>query len=221
MNVLVVSPHPDDETLGCGGTIIKHVSKGDRVHWLIFTNISEESGYSSAKVIARQKEIDAVSREYGFSKLIKLDFPTAKLDTLSRLELVKTAHNAVLGCRPAVVYLPYLYDAHSDHRVVFDTMQSALKQFRMPSVKKILMYEVISETEFCLPVRGRGFLPNSYSDISGHLNRKISIMRKYKDELKGGSFPRSVKNMKALAGFRGASSGVNYAEAFMVLKEVW
>jgi len=221
MNVLVVSPHPDDETLGCAGTLLKHKAKRDRIYWLIMTNVSEAEGYPKERVVSRQREIDAVAKKYGFSKVIKLDFHTTKLDMMARSGLVKAVHGAISALAPDWVYIPYCYDVHSDHRITFGVVQSAVKLFRAPSVKKILMYEVISETDFCLPVKGRGFLPNSYSDISKYMNKKIGIMRVYKGEMRRGSFPRSAKNIEALAAFRGASAGAKHAEAFMVLKEVW
>ncbi|MFA5339650.1 MAG: PIG-L deacetylase family protein [Candidatus Omnitrophota bacterium] len=221
MNILVVSPHPDDETLGCGGTLLKHLAGKDKVFWLILTNVSEAGGYPKNRVVSRQREISAVAKKYGFSKVIKLDFPTTGLDTMARSKLVKAVHGAILALSPAWVYAPYRYDAHSDHQVAFEAVQSAVKSFRAPSVKKILMYEVLSETEFQLPLKGKGFLPNSFSDISGQLKKKIGIMRIYKGEMKRHPFPRSEKNIEALALFRGASAGVKYAEAFMILKEIW
>ena len=80
--ILFIAPHPDDETLGCGGTILKHIDKGDNVYWLIVTNISEREGWKVEKVFERQKEIEKVSKAYGFAKTYKLDFPTTKLDTI-------------------------------------------------------------------------------------------------------------------------------------------
>ncbi|MDD5310559.1 MAG: PIG-L family deacetylase [Candidatus Omnitrophica bacterium] len=221
MNILVVSPHPDDETLGCGGTLLKHRAKNDKVSWLILTNVSEAAGYPKSRVNSRQREITAVAKRYGFSKVIKLDFPTTRLDTVARSELVKAVHGAIAHLVPSWVYAPYHCDAHSDHQVAFDAVQSAVKSFRAPSVKKVLMYEVLSETESRLPLRGKSFVPNSFSDISGYLKKKIGIMRIYKGEMKRHPFPRSEKNIEALALFRGASAGFKYAEAFMILKEVW
>jgi len=219
--VLIIAPHPDDETLGCGGTIIKHKSRGDEIYWLIVTNISGDEGFDKDRVKERQKEIDVVSKEYGFKEVFKLDFPTTKLDTIPRVEIIEAISNVVCKVNAELVYVPNRNDVHSDHRVVFDATISSIKSFCYPCIKKILMYEVISETEFAPTFQDNAFAPNSFSDISDYLEEKLSIMMIYKEELGEHPFPRSLEGLKALATFRGATAGVRYAEAFMSLKEVW
>jgi LmbE family N-acetylglucosaminyl deacetylase len=110
---------------------------------------------------------------------------------------------------------------HSDHKITFDTVISSAKTFNCPSIRRLLAYEVVSETEFSPPFQNSVFIPNSFSDISEYLERKILIMKLYKGEMKEHPFPRSEDNLRALATFRGAAAGVKYAEAFMVLKEIW
>jgi len=219
--ILIVAPHPDDETLGCGGTILKHKMDGDYVCWLIITNISTEDGYDSKSVETRQEEIQHVRERYGFEESFKLDFPTAKLDMLPRSEMIRKISAIIDQLKPEVVYVPNSSDVHSDHKITFDVMISALKSFRCPFVKRVLMYEVISETEFSPAIAGNLFVPNSFSDISSFLEQKISIMKLYRGEIFEPPFPRSADNIKALAIFRGATAGVKYAEAFVVLKEIW
>ncbi len=221
MKIIVVSPHPDDETLGCGGTILKHKANGDNIHWLIMTNISAQEGHDEERVKARQQEIQLVTNEYGFNDVFKLDFPTTKLDMLPRNQLVESVSAVIAKVKPDIVYLPNRNDVHSDHKVAFDVVMSSIKTFRCPSIKKVLMYEVISETEFSSPLSNTVFLPNSFSDVSDYFDKKISIMKIYNSELGDHPFPRSIENLKALATFRGATSSVKYAEAFMVLKEIW
>ena len=80
--IIVISPHPDDETLGCGGTILKHNEDGDSVYWLIMTNILIEEGYDELAVKTRQKEIENVASNYQFKNIYRLDFPTTKLDVI-------------------------------------------------------------------------------------------------------------------------------------------
>jgi len=219
--VIVVSPHPDDETLGCGGTIIKYKAHGDKVYWLIMTNILTKEGYSAREVRTRQKEIDAVAHAYGFDYIFKLDFPTTKLDTIPKRQLIKAVGSVIEKVKPKIVYLPNRNDVHSDHRITFDVVSPSIKSFRCPFVKKVMMYEVVSETEFTPPLRNSVFVPNSFSDISKYFDKKISIMKMYKSEVGKHPFPRSLKNIKAIATFRGATAGCKYAEGFMVLKEIW
>jgi N-acetylglucosamine malate deacetylase 1 len=218
---LVISPHPDDETLGCGGTILKHKAIGDKVYWLIMTNISVEEGYNEEKVKERQQEIDIVANKYGFEKVFKLDYPTTKLDMIPKNQIIKAVSEIIYKLKPDIVYLPYRNDIHSDHKVTFDTLISSIKTFRSPFIKRVLMYEIISETEFSPALPNNVFIPNSFSDISEYLEKKITIMKIYKSEIGEHPFPRSVENLKALATYRGATAGVKYAESFMVLKEIW
>jgi len=220
-NVIVVAPHPDDETLGCGGTLLKHKKKGDNIYWLIMTGMPSKVEYSAERIRTRQREIGAVKAAYGFKETFTLDLPATKLDTISKSEAVKLVSDIINKVKPSYVYLPYKNDIHSDHRLTFDTVLSSAKTFRAPSIKKMFMYEVISETEFSPPLKDSVFIPNSFSDITAQIDGKIKIMKIYKGEMDAHPFPRSAKNIKALATFRGATAGVKYAEAFMVLKEVW
>lgn len=219
--VLIISPHPDDETLGCGGTLLKHKSLSDQVYWLIVTNVSAAGGFSHGAIAKRQTEIAAVAKEYRFDEVMKLDFPTARLDMLPMADIIRAVSAIIRKIAPGILYLPCRNDIHSDHRITFEAVMSAAKTFRCPSIKKVMAYETISETEFSPPLHDTLFVPNSFSDITEFLERKISIMKMYEDELHEHPFPRSVDNIKALATFRGATAGVKYAEAFMTLKEVW
>jgi len=119
---------------------------------------------------------------------------------------------------PEIIYVMNRSDAHSDHRIVFDAVMSCTKSFRYPYVKKVLMYECLSETEFAPILPERVFQANYYVDISNFLYKKIEIMKIFDSELGAHPFPRSIKNIEALATFRGATVGVLYAEAFQMIK---
>lgn len=219
--VIVVSPHPDDETLGCGGTLLKHKSNNDQIYWLIMTNIFESQSYDAEKVKQRQIEIEAVSNAYGFDGVFKLDYPTIKLDTFPVFQLVESVSDVFRKVKPDIVFLPNRSDVHSDHKLTFEVVISSTKTFRAPFVKKLLMYEVISETEFTASLQNNSFLPNSFCDIAEYFEKKIEIMEIYESEMGKHPFPRSKENLKALAIFRGATAGTRYAESFMLLKEIW
>jgi LmbE family N-acetylglucosaminyl deacetylase len=219
-NIIIIAPHPDDETLGCGGTILKHKAKGDNVACIFVTNIFENQGFSSEKVQERQNEIEKVSKAYNFDKVFKLNYSTTSLDSNSLLKLIPDISKIFNEFMPTVVYLPNYSDVHSDHKIVFDAAYSCTKSFRYPFIKKILMYETISETEFAPSLARNIFNPNYYVNISNYLNKKIEIMKIYSSELGSHPFPRSEKNIKALAIYRGASSGYDKAEAFQLLKYI-
>lgn len=218
--VLAIAPHPDDETLGCGGALLRHVAEGDQVHWLIMSTISEEAGYSRQRIESRSTEIKKVAQAYGLDSFHQLNYLTTRLDTYSKSELITDVSSYIKSIQPEIIYLPYRNDVHSDHAVVFDAVSACTKSFRYPCIKKVRVYETISETEFSIRPDDFGFKPNLWIDVSQYLERKIDIMKLYKDEIGQHPFPRSEQNIRALATFRGATAGVFAAEAYMSLMDI-
>jgi LmbE family N-acetylglucosaminyl deacetylase len=216
--VIVVAAHPDDETLGAGGALLKHKANGDQVYWVITTNIFEKQGFSAERIKKRQSEIDEVARHYGFDGVYKLDYPTMTLSGSSLFTLIPKVSEVFNEVEPEIIYIVNRSDAHSDHRITFDAIMACTKSFRYPYIKKVLMYECISETEFAPVMADRIFQPTYYIDISGFFEKKLEIMKIYASELGTHPFPRSLRNIEALATFRGATAGVQYAEAFQVIK---
>lgn len=216
--VLIISAHPDDETLGAGGTLLRHIKKGDSVTWLIVTNIKSEAGYSLDRIKSRDNEIKQVSEIYGFKDTIILDYPTKSLSSASIHKLIEDISKYVKLTAPHTIYTMNRSDAHSDHRVIFDALMACTKSFRYPFIREILMYECISETEFAPALPEKIFQPNCFVNITEQIEKKIEIMNIYKSEMGQHPFPRSERNIRALATFRGAMSGVEYAEAFQILK---
>jgi len=213
--------HPDDETLGCGGTILKHRNQNDDICWLILTKASQVLGYSQEFLSKRTNQIKEISQEYQFNKTYELGFPTTKLHTIDFSEIIAKISHVVQEVMPEVIYTVNRSDIHTDHQVAAKAIMSCTKSFRNPFIKRILMYECISETEIAPPLPENLFVPHVYSDISDYLERKIEIMKRYESELQEPPLPRSVDNMRALARFRGATVSVQYAEAFMLLRELF
>jgi len=218
--ILVIAVHPDDETLGCGGTLLKHKANGDEIHWLIATDIKESEGYDIPAIKQRNKEIKKVENLYGFTSVNKLDLSTTKVDAYSMSVLVSKISSVIDRIKPDTIYLPFKGDVHSDHKYIFDAAYSCTKIFRYPFIKKIYMMETLSETEFSLSTKEDSFVPNVFIDISKYMNKKIEIMNIYESEIGKHPFPRCEKNMRALATYRGATSGCDYAESFVLLKEI-
>lgn len=214
--ILVVAVHPDDETLGCGGTLLKHKKNGDEIHWLICSTIDKSHIYFEQ----REKEIAVVSKLYNFTTVNNLRLNTMKIDEYTMSELVNNISKVIHEVKPNIIYLPFNGDVHSDHRKIFEAAYSCTKSFRYPFIKKILMMEILSETEFAPSIVGNSFIPNVYNDISEYFSQKLEIMKIYESELGEQPFPRSVKNIEALATFRGSASNCHYAESFQLLKEI-
>lgn len=219
-NVLVVAPHPDDETLGCGGTLLRHAAEGDSIHWLIVTDLSKALGYSQEFVSQRDRELDDVARLYGFSSRHILGFPPARLDTVPLADIVSKIGAVIKATAPEVLFVPFRGDVHSDHAVVFDAVSACTKWFRYGSVKRVLAYETPSETDFGLDPGRRGFHPTVFVNVEDHLDRKLEIMRVYASELGAFPFPRSEESIRSLAAVRGAAAGFRAAESFVLLKEL-
>jgi N-acetylglucosamine malate deacetylase 1 len=216
---LVIAPHPDDETLGCGGTLLRARNEGEEIYWLIVTGITESEGFTTDQIKSRVAEIEQVTQAYGFKETIQLKFPTSTLDALPIGDLVCAIGQVAARIEPTDIYLPYKRDAHSDHSVVFDASVSISKWFRYNSVDRIFVYETQSETDFDISPDSPGFRPNVFVDISNTIDDKIEIARIFRSEFSEHPFPRSFTGMRALAALRGAASGFDSAEAFMLLRE--
>jgi N-acetylglucosamine malate deacetylase 1 len=219
-SVLVVAVHPDDETLGCGGTLLKHKANGDEIHWLIATDIKESEGVNRDVVKKREEEINKVKKLFDFSSVNKLGLSTTKVDEYSTSDLISKISSVINEVKPDIIYLPFNGDVHSDHKHIFDAAYSCTKSFRYPFIKKIYMMETLSETEFSLSTKEDSFVPNVFVDISEYMDRKIEAMKIYESEMGDHPFPRSERNLRALATYRGATSRCNYAESFMLIKEI-
>ena len=214
--ILVVAVHPDDETLGCGGTLLKHKSKKDEINWLICTTIDKQKNNHQM----REKEINKVSKLYGFNSVHNLRLKTMRVDEYSMSILIEKISKVINTVKPNIIYLPFKSDVHSDHRSIFEASYSCTKSFRYPFIKKIYMMETLSETEYAPSLKEDSFIPNTFVDISAYMNKKIKLMQIYKNEFGNHPFPRSEKNIRALGTLRGATCGYEYAESFILLKEI-
>jgi LmbE family N-acetylglucosaminyl deacetylase len=215
---LVIAPHPDDETLGVGGILLKKKFEGESIGWLTITSMGQKQGWTKDKVKNRQNEIAQITKFYDFNFVHHLDFPATLLDTVPRSNLVTEISNAINDYRPTDIYLPNRSDIHSDHLVTFDAAMSALKWFRYDAIERIYSYETLSETEFSTD-RARIFRPNVFVDITDYLDSKIKAMELYVGEIGNFPFPRSAEALKSLAMVRGSTSGFYYAEALELIKE--
>ncbi|WP_340300678.1 PIG-L deacetylase family protein [Roseobacter sp. HKCCD5988] len=216
---LVIAPHPDDETLGCGGTLLKARDEGDEIYWLVITGMSDKQCFTTEQIESRRVAIDRVSNAYGFSETILLNFPAAELDSFPMRDIIEGIGSVTTRIKPTDIYLPHRRDAHSDHSIVFDAAISVSKWFRYSSIERTYVYETQSETDFDLSPDSLGFRPNVFVNISSSIDRKIEIAGMYNSEFAAHPFPRSFQGIRALALLRGAASGFEAAEAFMLLRQ--
>lgn len=221
MKVLAISAHPDDETLGCGGTLLKHAMAGDELFWLVTT--SPWSPHWTAEAIDQKTaEIEAVAARYGMKKVFRLGFPATRLDTVKECELIGAIGEVIREVRPDTVFVVHGGDVHSEHRAVFDAVMAIIKPFYMRAlgVRRVLCYETLSSTEAAPPGMRTPFVPQVFNDISTFIKEKLAIMELFASEVHADPAPRGPSAIEALARYRGASIGVEYAEALMLVREI-
>lgn len=214
MKILVISPHPDDETLGAGGTILRAKHEGNEVYWLNITTIEQRKDKN--QILERNERIKRIKDFYHFDGMKDLLFPTTRLDTISNNEGIDKMSEYIKSIEPQVILAPDYNDAHSDHRIVFQWINACTKSFRYPFVKCVLTMEILSETDFGLPMNP--LVPNVLIDISEYIEQKLKALMIYKSEMGEHPFPRNIENIKALAHLRGSEAGVKYAEGFRMIK---
>jgi len=221
MRVLAISAHPDDETLGCGGTLLKHGAANDDLFWLVVTSTYKPK-WSAEIMELKATEVERVAEAYGIKPYFKLAFPTVQLDIIPQADLIESIRDVISKVRPEIVYLVHDGDVHTDHHAVFTAVMSVLKPFYMSkfNLHRVLCYETLSSTEAAPPQLYRAFMPNVFGDITPYIERKIEIMSLYQSEAQPDPLPRGPSAIRALARYRGATIGVEYAEAFMLIREV-
>jgi len=198
--------------------MLRHIQNGDSAYWLIVTDVKNHEKYSAGFAIKREALIARISREYAFANQHCLGVSAGRVCAVPFEELVSMLRAHMDKTQPEIIYAPYYHDVHTDHQIAAMAVMSAAKAFRCGYVKKILMYETLSETDYA--VAGGGFSPNVFIDIGPHMERKLEIAALYDGEILPPPFPRSLENIRALARFRGAAAHLEYAEAFMLVKEI-
>lgn len=218
---IVLAPHPDDETLGCGGTLLRLKEEGSAsLFWVLMTRMTAEAGYDGAAISRRETEIEQVGRLFGFERTVQLPFSAAMLDIAPTHELVRALAAVFDDLQPETLLLPFPSDAHSDHRRSFAIASACSKWFRRQYLRRILCYEVPSETGFNLDPTAAPFAPNFYIKLEPRdVARKIEIMSLYEGEMAPFPFPRSEAAIQALARLRGSQCGSEAAEAYVLVRE--
>ena len=233
MKILVVVAHPDDEVLGMGGTILKHSKKGDKVTVAYLTtgitsrrstNYKSNSKYEITKkqennlkkqILELQNDAKKVCNLLKVKKVKFYDFPDNELDTISLLKIIKTVEELIIKVKPERVYTSHFGDLNVDHRIVYESVLTAIRPSEI-KVKELLCFELLSSTEWSFSYN---FKPNYFINIEGELQKKISAMKLYKNEIRKYPHPRSIESIKHTAGKWGTVSGFNAAEAFQLIRK--
>ena len=219
MNILVVSAHPDDEVLGLGGTLARHVQQNDVVYPAIFADASQVR-YSEEQREGLKVACTKSCAELGVQSPEFLGFPDQKLDTYSQIDLTNAIENLIVKYHCEVVYTHHFGDINRDHQLLHEATLVATRPKPGGIVKRVLSYSVPSSTEWA-PFLPRGiFLPNWFVDISTTLRQKLRALAHYSSEIPPSPHPRSLEAVENQAKFWGSSVGFEYAETFMLLRNL-
>lgn len=216
-NILIVVAHPDDEVLGAGGTILKHVHHGDQVNILIMGD-GESSRDKQGDIHRRARQARSVAQIVGAKKIILESLPDNQFDSVPVLKITKIIEKHLFEIKPNIIYTHFANDLNVDHRLTFQSVLTSCRPLPDFFVKKILSFEILSSTEWQQKTGTTSFAPTEYINISEFIEKKLKMMRIYKDELHHFPHPRSLTGIKTLALFRGMEVGFKYAEAFQVVR---
>lgn len=210
--ILIVAAHPDDEILGCGGTIIK-LKKRHEIEVIFLTDGVSSRGNNKNKILKRKKNCINLFSFMKLKKPVFLNFPDNQIDKVPLLKIVKKLENKIKLFKPDTIFTHFSNCLNIDHRKTYEAVITACRPLSGTSVKKILSFEILSSTEWG-NFKNKSFEPNYFIDISKEFKEKIKCLNYYSDELRKYPHSRSKKAVEALARFRGVSSGCKYAEAF-------
>jgi N-acetylglucosamine malate deacetylase 1 len=216
---LIIAPHPDDEVLGCGGTIKKLSSEGKDVFVLIVTR-GKKGMYPEERILNVRDEARLAHRILGVAETRFFDFPAPDLDQISIAEISNAIFSIITELKITDIYLPHHGDIHYDHKVVFNAGLVAARPVKGNPVRRIYSYETLSETEWAAPFGNDAFIPTRFVNITDAFPSKVEAMKCFKSQLREFPNPRSLKSIEALANLRGSSVGYNYAEAFISIRVI-
>jgi len=214
--VLVVAAHTDDEALGCSGTIAKHIANGDCVH-LLFMIDGVASRSESEDVDSRLTAARDAAKILKVSSLTNLDFPDNKMDSIPLLDIIKEIESKVEELQPEVIYTHHIGDLNVDHQATHKAVMTACRPQPGFCVKEIYAFEVLSSTEWNAPGVAV-FSPNVFIDITDYIDIKKQVLEVYSEEMRQPPHSRSVDNALRLNILRGNTVGVDYAEAFELIR---
>jgi len=222
--ILVVAAHPDDEVLGCGGSIAKWTASGNIVHVLIMAEGAtsrssiRDREVKSEELSLLEKSANSAGKILGVASVKLLDFPDNRMDSLDRLDIIKAIEEEIKRLKPHTVVTHHCGDVNIDHRITHEAVVTACRPQPGHSVRLLLAFEVMSSTEWQPPGSNFVFQPNWFEDVVKTFDLKIKALDCYQSEMRESPHSRSLNNIKNLAQCRGSMIGCEFAEGFMLLR---
>ncbi|AJC91327.1 PIG-L deacetylase family protein [Campylobacter subantarcticus] len=217
--ILIIAAHPDDEVLGCFGTMARYIQEGHDVFTLILGEgkTSRENENHSKDQEILEEELSKANNFLGVKKVFRRFFPDNAFDKIPLLDIVKSIEEVKKEIQPNIIFTHYEKDLNIDHQITYKATITATRSMPKESVKEIYSFEILSSTEWNYPL---SFQPDVFFDISSTLNLKLQAMSFYQSELKQYPHPRSLEGIKINAQYQGMRVGLQYAEAFKSIKVI-
>jgi LmbE family N-acetylglucosaminyl deacetylase len=218
VRVLVIAPHADDEVIGAGGTIAKHVAHDDEVYLCVVTQ-PYSPPWSEQQLAAVRPQVREVQQVLRLRDVFFCGFPTVKLNTVPQIELASALQKIVDEVRPEVIYTTSPSDINEDHRIVYDRTLVAARPLPGSLLRRLLAYETAGTARFGLPAGCAPFVPNVFVDVAAFLDKKLEAMACYRTQMRDWPHPRSLQALRLQAEERGVSVGLPAAECFYLVRE--
>jgi LmbE family N-acetylglucosaminyl deacetylase len=222
--VLIVAAHPDDELIGCAGTIAKHVEDGDHTSILIMAegSTSRDKNRDVKKRRSQLMELMEHARSaaniLGVREIEFAGLSDNRMDSYDLLDIVKLIEEKVTKFRPTIVYTHHRGDLNIDHRVTHDAVVTACRPVNVEQPNKLMTFETLSSTEWNTPTGSNKFNPQIFVNIKNQWPKKVAALSVYKTEMRDFPHPRSIDALQSLAKYRGSACHYEYAEAFMLIR---
>jgi len=221
--ILAVAAHPDDEVLGCGGTIARHVEEGDKVHVIFMADgVSARGEEHLASNVLEERNQSALKacQILGAETPYFLGLPDNQMDSLTLLDIIQPLEKKLETIKPEVVYTHHHSDLNIDHQLTHRAVMTACRPVPDQCVKQILAFEVVSSTEWALGSEAV-FTPNYFVTLSSwQVESKLLALQAYQQELREYPHARSIKSVESLLQARGASVGQKYCEGFQLIRAI-
>ena len=221
MSILIVVAHSDDESIGMGGTIARHVNEGEKVYGVYLTNGVGARGKNNENSTLRAQAAQRAAKELGFEWIGKFDFPDNCLDSIELLKIVRAIEEIKEKIEPSLVYTHHFGDLNIDHKVVFEATMTAFRPHPSEICREIRTFEVPSATDYGSFGSQNIFVPNLYIDINDFWKTKQIALEHYEDEIRQKPHSRSIWGIDVLSKMRGMSVGLHRAEAFNVIRKCY
>jgi LmbE family N-acetylglucosaminyl deacetylase len=221
--ILIVAAHPDDEVLGCFGTVARLIKEGCEAYTLILgegkTSRDEERLAEARKddIVELNTEIERSNSLIGIKKVFVKSFPDNRFDSVDLLDIIKVISKVKEEVQPDIIFTHYENDLNIDHQITYKAVITATRPMKDECVKEIYSFEILSSTEWSYPL---SFSPDTYYDISDTIKLKIDAMKEYASELCEYPHPRSLEGIELNAKYQGLRVGNKYVESFKTIRTI-